>query len=82
MDDQVKESKVSRTETYQNEQVSEDPDVEQSLSRVATDPSKITGNTAEDNPVSTEGVSTECSPADAPGVQQVKPVDDPSTDKS
>jgi hypothetical protein len=78
MDEQVKESKVSRAD-YEDQQVSEDPDVERSLDRVVTDPGKVTGETEEDNPTDAGDMPTESSPADAPGVQKVKPIDDAST---
>ncbi|NJL38111.1 MAG: hypothetical protein HC840_07265 [Leptolyngbyaceae cyanobacterium RM2_2_4] len=78
MDEQVKESKVSRAE-YEEQKVSEDPDVDQSPARAVADPARVTGETEEDNPTGASDMPTEDSPADAPGVQQVKPINDAST---
>jgi hypothetical protein len=78
MDEQVKESKVSRDD-YEDQQVSEDPDVEQSPAHAVVNPNNITGDTEEDNPTEASDMPTESSPADAPGVKQIKPIDDTST---
>jgi len=75
MDEQIKESKVSHDD-YEDQQVSEDPEVEQSPAHAVINPSNITGDTEEDNPTDASDMPTENSPADAPGVERVKPIDD------
>ncbi|NJN58451.1 MAG: hypothetical protein HC879_13605 [Leptolyngbyaceae cyanobacterium SL_5_9] len=78
MDEQVKESKVSRAE-YEEQKVSEDPDVDQSPAHAVVDPTRVTGEAEEDNPTGASDIPTEDSSADAPRVQQVKPINDAST---
>ncbi|MBD1869304.1 hypothetical protein H6F95_18765 [Cyanobacteria bacterium FACHB-471] len=73
MAEEVKETKVTREE-YEDQDVGEDPEVDQSPAEAVTDPSKITGETEEDNPTDASDMPTESSPADAPGVKLDKPI--------
>jgi hypothetical protein len=73
MNEKVKETKVTRKQ-YEDQQVGEDPEVDQSPAEAVVNPGKITGETEEDNPTDASDMPTESSPADAPGVKTDKPI--------